>query len=82
MEVFDVGFLVVDVAGEGEVERVGLAVLAEPVVFPFNRGVEGVCLATRGENLLEDGDVIVGGGVNDDAEDSVVGGRGDAAVKN
>ena len=77
VEVADVGFLVVDVAGEGEVEGAVLADEAQAVVFPLDGGVEGVGVAADGEDFLEDGDVVEVGGVDDDAEDGVVGGGGD-----
>ena len=78
-EVFDVDGFVVDVAGEGEVEGARLAEGDEGVVFPFDVGGEGVVLSAVGEDFLEDGDVVEGGGVDDDAQHGVVarGGEGD-----
>lgn len=67
MEVLNVDFLVVDVAGEGEVEGAVLADEAQLVVLPFDGGMEGVGLAPGGEYLLKDGDVVKGGRVDDNA---------------
>ncbi len=77
VEVADVGLLVVDVAGEGQVEGTVLADETQAVVFPFDGGGEGVGLAAGGEDFLEDGDVVEVGGVDDDAQHGVVGGGGD-----
>ena len=81
VEVFDVDFLVVDVAGEGEVDGLGESCATEDVVFPFEGGCEGVLLAAAGKYFLKDGDVVEGGGVDDDAEDAVVGGSGEGEVE-
>ena len=51
-QVLDVDFLVVDVAGEGEVGGALLSCAVEFVVLPFDGGVEGVALAALREFFL------------------------------
>ena len=73
MEVFNVDSLVVDVARNGEVDGGGLVQVAQAVVFPLDGQLEGVGLAFLGEDFLEDGDIVEGGGVEGDAQESVRG---------
>ena len=77
VQVFCDDLFVVDVAGEGEVERTGLPDGGEVVVFPVEGGLEGVDLAFVGKDFLEGGDIVEDGGVDDDAEEGVVGRGGD-----
>lgn len=81
VEVFDVDLFVVDEAGECEVEWTVLPEEAQLVIFPFDGGMEGVYLPTGGEYFLEYGDVVEGGGVDDNTENGVVGGSGEGEIE-